>query len=67
MLEADFLRRQAETCTYLSRTTFDLGLAGRLRTMADDLRRRAVEIEHGDAPDCRDDSTDTSDDGAKPT
>ena len=48
MLEADYLRRQAEACLQLSRTTFDLGIAGRLRAIAEELRRKAAEIEHDD-------------------
>jgi len=34
MRNSDFLRGQAEKCIALSRATFDLTLAGRLRTMA---------------------------------
>ena len=45
MLEADYLRRQAEACSQLSQTTFDLGLARRLRTMADEFRRKATDLE----------------------
>lgn len=48
MLEAEYLRQQAETCSQLSRATFDLGLAGRLRLLADEFRRKAAEIERGD-------------------
>jgi hypothetical protein len=44
-LDADYLRRQAETCFYLSRATFDLSIAGRLRALAEELRRKATEIE----------------------
>jgi hypothetical protein len=40
-----FLRRQAEHCIALSRATFDLTVAGRLRRMADELRGRASELE----------------------
>jgi hypothetical protein len=43
MRNADFLRRQAETCIVLSRATFDLTLAGRLRGMAAELRTQAAE------------------------
>ena len=53
MLESDYLRRQAEACSQLSRSTFDLGLAGRLRAMADELRRRAAELERGQDTDVR--------------
>ena len=34
---SDYLRRQAEVCTAISRATFDLTMAGRLREMAADL------------------------------
>jgi hypothetical protein len=47
MLVADYLRRQAEACSQLSRATIDLGIAGRLRAMADEFRRKAAEIERG--------------------
>jgi hypothetical protein len=40
-----FLRRQAELCIALSRSTFDLTVAGRLRKMADELQNRASELE----------------------
>ena len=52
MKETDisFLRRQAEHCVALSRATFDLTVAGRLRAMADEFRARAThwedEIDH---------------------
>jgi hypothetical protein len=45
MLEADYLRQKAEACYQLSRSTFDLSIAGRLRAIADDLQRKAAEIE----------------------
>lgn len=45
MSEAEYLRRQAEKCLNLSRATFDLVIAGRLRAMADELRRRAETLE----------------------
>ena len=45
MIDADYLRRQAESCLNLSRATFDLVIAGRLRAMADDFRRKAQEID----------------------
>jgi hypothetical protein len=48
MLQADYLRRQAETCLNLSRATFDLGIAGRLRALAEELLRKAAEIERED-------------------
>jgi hypothetical protein len=46
--DVSFLRRQAELCIALSRATFDLTVAGRLRTMADEFRARASrwEIDH---------------------
>ena len=43
--DISFLRRQAEHCIALSRATFDLTVAGRLRRMADELRSRASELE----------------------
>jgi hypothetical protein len=43
MRNSDFLRGQAEKCIALSRATFDLTLAGRLRTMAAELRAQAAE------------------------
>jgi hypothetical protein len=39
--DVNFLRRQAELCIALSRATFDLTVAGRLRTMADEFRSKA--------------------------
>jgi hypothetical protein len=47
MTETDinFLRRQAEHCIALSRATFDLTIASRLRAMADELRARASKWE----------------------
>ena len=47
MKETDisFLRRQAEHCVALSRATFDLTVAGRLRAMADEFRARATHWE----------------------
>jgi len=47
MKETDisFLRRQAEHCVALSRATFDLTVAGRLRAMADEFRARASQWE----------------------
>ena len=44
--DVSFLRRQAELCIALSRATFDLTVAGRLRTMADEFRARASRWEH---------------------
>ena len=45
MLDADYLRRQAEHCLSLSRATFDLVIAKRLRAMADELQRKASELD----------------------
>jgi hypothetical protein len=43
--DINFLRRQAEFCIALSRATFDLTVAGRLRTMAEELRAKASQLE----------------------
>ena len=43
--DINFLHRQAELCIALSRATFDLTVAGRLRTMADEFRLRATHWE----------------------
>jgi hypothetical protein len=43
MVNGAFLRQQAELLTAISRTTFDLGVARRLREMALDLQARAAE------------------------
>jgi hypothetical protein len=43
MRNSEFLRRQAEACIALSRATFDLTLAGRLRTMAAEFQVQASE------------------------
>jgi hypothetical protein len=43
--DISFLRRQAEHCIALSRATFDLTIASRLRTMADEFRARAAHWE----------------------
>ena len=58
MLDADYLRKQAETCLNWSRNCFDLTTATRLRTMAEEFRAKAAAIEarsntpslHPDAP-----------------
>jgi hypothetical protein len=42
---ADYLRRQAATCTSWARECFDLETATRLRLMADEFRAKADEIE----------------------
>ena len=44
-MNAEYLRRQAETCTRIARTTFDLATAERLRFMAAELRAKADELE----------------------
>ena len=41
--DSRFLHLQAEACIALSRSTFDLTLAGRLRAMADEFHRKASE------------------------
>jgi len=45
MIDPDYLRRQAESCLNLSRATFDLTIAGRLRALADEFRSKAQELE----------------------
>jgi hypothetical protein len=42
MRNSDFLRRQAEACIALSRATFDLTVAGRLRAMAAEFQVQAA-------------------------
>ena len=42
---SDYLRRQAELCIAISRATFDLTMAGRLRDMAVDLQDKAAVLE----------------------
>ena len=43
--QSDFLRRQAELCLALSRATFDLTMAGRLRAMAEEFKHKAAEFD----------------------
>jgi hypothetical protein len=43
MVSAAYLRRQAETLIAMSRATFDLTIAGRLRRMAAELQAKAAE------------------------
>jgi hypothetical protein len=43
--DTNFLRRQAEHCIALSRTTFDLTLAARLRALAEEFRDRAAHLD----------------------
>jgi hypothetical protein len=45
MKTSDFLRHQAELCLALSRATFDLTMAGRLRTMATEFNGKATELD----------------------
>jgi hypothetical protein len=45
MPDAAYLRRQAETCLHLARTTFDLSTAERLRFLAADLSAKADAVE----------------------
>jgi hypothetical protein len=45
MISGAYLRQQAETFIAMSRSTFDLGIARRLREMASELRTRAAEQE----------------------
>ena len=42
---SNYLRRQAEVLLSLSRATIDLGVAGRLRTLAMELRAKAQELD----------------------
>jgi len=43
MVSGAYLRQQAEILVAISRATFDLGVAGRLREMASELQTRATE------------------------
>jgi hypothetical protein len=45
MKMSDFLRRQAELCVAISRATFDLTTAGRLRAMAAEFQVKAAELD----------------------
>ena len=45
MVSGAYLRQQAEVLIALSRATFDLSIAGRLREMASELRTKAAEQE----------------------
>jgi hypothetical protein len=45
MVSGAYLRQQAEILIAMSRGTFDLGIAGRLREMASELQARAAEQE----------------------
>ena len=45
MVSGAYLRQRAEILMAMSRATFDLGVAGRLRAMASELQTRAAEQE----------------------
>ena len=45
MVSSAYLRQQAEVLTAMSQTTFDLGIAARLREMASQFQARAAEHE----------------------
>ncbi len=45
MSSASYFRKQAEVCRQLSRTCFDLTVAGRLRELAEEFAARAAELE----------------------
>jgi hypothetical protein len=45
MVSGAYLRQQAEILIAMSRATFDLGVAGRLRAMASELQTRTAEQE----------------------
>ncbi len=45
MVSGAYLRQQAEIVIAMSRATFDLGIARRLREMASELQTRAAEQE----------------------
>jgi hypothetical protein len=45
MVSGAYLRQRAEILIAMSRATFDLGVAGRLRAMASELQTRAAEQE----------------------
>ena len=45
MVSGAYLRQQAEIHISISRATFDLGVAGRLRAMGSELQTRAAEQE----------------------
>jgi hypothetical protein len=48
MISGTYLRRQAEILTAMSRATFDLTIAGRLRRMAAELQDKAAEEDDAD-------------------
>jgi hypothetical protein len=45
LLDAAYLRRQADTCLRIARTTFDLSTAEGLRFLAIELRSKAAELD----------------------
>jgi hypothetical protein len=45
MISGAYLRRQAEILISMSRATFDLTIAGRLRRMAAELQAKAAELD----------------------
>ena len=47
MVSGAYLRRQAEILIAMSRATFDLTIAGRLRRMAAELQAKAAEQDDG--------------------
>jgi hypothetical protein len=48
VISGAYLRQQAELLIAMSRTTFDLGVAARLREMASQFQARAAEQEDAD-------------------
>jgi hypothetical protein len=46
-MTSNYLLRQAEALLSLSRATFDLALAARLRALAAEFRAKAQELEEG--------------------
>jgi hypothetical protein len=50
MISGAYLRRQAEILIAMSRATFDLTIAGRLRRMAAELQDKAAEDEDDALP-----------------
>jgi hypothetical protein len=49
-MTSTYLLRQAEALLALSRATFDLALAGRLRALAEEFRAKAEELERSPIP-----------------
>jgi hypothetical protein len=50
MRHADYLRRQAQRCIALSRTTYDLATARQLRKLAEELCTKAAELDKEEPP-----------------